>query len=501
MTEIASPSSFLSGADLVPPGQRDPKPRSGSVPSVRFGALVSEAAQNRVRPNPPPEDTPKPRELPKAASDRAVERQEARDTDAPPPREKPARAEVQEKPAAKANRKAEGRKEELVSGSGVADEVTTTEEGNTGTGLVAQADGHVDEKACFMPEPGIEGEKCESMPVPVPVEELTAGPMIPPTAEGTTGGPALPPPSLETTGGPALPPPVPVVATEASALLAADGDVPVVNPGIARTTALVGETPAMPVSDPSGQSETAPEGKLLMPIGTGEGGEMKPEVPGASGTKGSADLVALLQSRHEAAGKTGLREQATPDMPKTNFGDWINDFAIAQGAVHRSGDLVGSLDRALAGLPTPHAGQDALRPTPLQMLPIEIGMQAVRGVKTFQIRLDPAELGRVDVKLEIKEDGEVKANLVVDRVETLAMLKRDANTLQQAFEQAGLRQSPDGLNFQLRGEQQGREGQRQNEEQGRPRWSNDLDDAGAQRPAEFVMRRVMIPNSSLDLVI
>ncbi len=238
-----------------------------------------------------------------------------------------------------------------------------------------------------------------------------------------------------------------------------------------------------------------------MPIGVGEGGEMKSDASVASAAKGSADLVALLQSRHEAAGKAGVREQAAPDMPKNNFGNWINDFALAQGAVHRSGDLVGSLDRALAGLPTPHAGQDALRPTPLQMLPIEIGMQAVRGVKTFQIRLDPAELGRVDVKLEIKEDGEVKANLVVDRVETLAMLKRDANTLQQAFEQAGLRQSPDGLSFQLRGEQQGREGQRQNEEQGRPRWSNDLDDAGAPRPAEFVMRRVMIPNSSLDLVI
>ncbi len=78
-----------------------------------------------------------------------------------------------------------------------------------------------------MPGPGSDGEKCDGMPVPVQVEDMTAGPMIPPTPDATTGGPALPPPTLETTGGPALPPPVPAVATEASALVEAEGDVPV----------------------------------------------------------------------------------------------------------------------------------------------------------------------------------------------------------------------------------------------------------------------------------
>jgi flagellar hook-length control protein FliK len=133
------------------------------------------------------------------------------------------------------------------------------------------------------------------------------------------------------------------------------------------------------------------------------------------------------------------------------------------------------------------------------MLPIEIGMQAMRGVTKFQIRLDPAELGRVDVKLEIREDGQVKANLVVDRVETLAMLKRDAHTLQQAFEQAGLRQPPDGLQFSLRGESQQREGQREGE--ARRNWSPDDEKLMGELPPELALRRVMIPNSSLDLMV
>jgi flagellar hook-length control protein FliK len=134
----------------------------------------------------------------------------------------------------------------------------------------------------------------------------------------------------------------------------------------------------------------------------------------------------------------------------------------------------------------------------MQMLPIEIGMQAVRGVTSFQIRLDPAELGRVDVRLDIKQNGEVNASLVVDRVETLQMLRRDASTLQQAFEQAGLKQSPDGLNFSLRGEgQQGHQHERG--QQGRP--AAGVEDIGMPQMGELVMRRALISNSSLDLMI
>lgn len=233
---------------------------------------------------------------------------------------------------------------------------------------------------------------------------------------------------------------------------------------------------------------------------------------GQAGQPATADAFAAITAKSpdnpaplkSAAGESPAPVKLGGETPKAAaFADWINEFAQGQGAFHRSGDLVGSLDRAVAALPTPHAGQDALRPTPLQMLPIEIGMQAVRGVTKFQIRLDPAELGRVDVQLEFKQDGEVKANLVVDRVETLAMLKRDAHTLQQAFEQAGLKQSPDGMSFSLRNEgQQNREGQRQDGNgDGRRNWSPEDDALMGEVPPELAMRRVMIPNSSVDLMI
>jgi flagellar hook-length control protein FliK len=100
------------------------------------------------------------------------------------------------------------------------------------------------------------------------------------------------------------------------------------------------------------------------------------------------------------------------------------------------------------------------------MVPIEIGLQALRnGSSTFQIRLDPDELGRVEVKLHIGSDSKVSASLVVDRVDTLHMLQREAKTLERAFEQAGLKSNGDDLQFSLRQDGRGQNGGGQNTHQ------------------------------------
>jgi flagellar hook-length control protein FliK len=89
-------------------------------------------------------------------------------------------------------------------------------------------------------------------------------------------------------------------------------------------------------------------------------------------------------------------------------------------------------------------------PTPLHAVPVEIGMRAMKGQTDIDIRLDPAELGRVEVKIRIDDAGNVTASLVVDRVETLQLLQRDAKNLERAFDQAGLKSNPDDLTFSLR---------------------------------------------------
>lgn len=99
---------------------------------------------------------------------------------------------------------------------------------------------------------------------------------------------------------------------------------------------------------------------------------------------------------------------------------------------------------------TPGQGTASGPPTPIHVVPIEIGLRAMSGSRQFDIRLDPDELGRVDVSLSISDKGEVSARLVVDRVETLHLLQRDARTLERAFEQAGLKPSDGGVDITLR---------------------------------------------------
>ncbi|HVM97250.1 MAG TPA: flagellar hook-length control protein FliK, partial [Candidatus Acidoferrales bacterium] len=87
---------------------------------------------------------------------------------------------------------------------------------------------------------------------------------------------------------------------------------------------------------------------------------------------------------------------------------------------------------------------------PLAGLPVEIATQARSGNNRFEIRLDPPELGRIDVRLDIDTKGNVTSRLMVERPETLDLLRRDAPQLERALQDAGLKTSDQGLQFSLR---------------------------------------------------
>jgi chemotaxis protein MotD len=88
--------------------------------------------------------------------------------------------------------------------------------------------------------------------------------------------------------------------------------------------------------------------------------------------------------------------------------------------------------------------------TSLNTLGITIAAKSADGTKQFDIRLDPPELGRVEVRLSLDDSGKAQASLLVDKPETLALLRQDAPALGRALSDAGLNLSNNGLNFQLR---------------------------------------------------
>ncbi len=89
------------------------------------------------------------------------------------------------------------------------------------------------------------------------------------------------------------------------------------------------------------------------------------------------------------------------------------------------------------------------QPQTVQMLAARIAARAVEGGRVFDIRLDPAELGRVEVRLEMGADNSVRALLSAERADTLAELQRSARDLEKALAEAGLDLAEDGLSFSL----------------------------------------------------
>ncbi|WP_353186442.1 flagellar hook-length control protein FliK [Bosea sp. (in: a-proteobacteria)] len=187
--------------------------------------------------------------------------------------------------------------------------------------------------------------------------------------------------------------------------------------------------------------------------------------PAAASPKGEAAQGGAAPAASSAAAETRTAEAAQQALAPIDLATLVQQ--AAGGA--EPARLLAPLDQppagtALAAAPGP--GQAALPPTPLHVLPVEIGLRALAGAKQFDIRLDPEELGRVDVNLSISDKGEVSARLVVDRVETLHLLQRDARTLERAFEQAGLKPSDGGVEISLRdpSDQSAFRQQRQHEE-------------------------------------
>ncbi len=99
------------------------------------------------------------------------------------------------------------------------------------------------------------------------------------------------------------------------------------------------------------------------------------------------------------------------------------------------------------------------RAVPLNELAVEIATRAGKGERRFDIRLDPPELGRIDVRLEIDSKGNTTTKLIVERAETLDMLQRDARGLEKALQNAGLKLDAGGLEFSLRQDTQAQHGQ------------------------------------------
>ena len=251
------------------------------------------------------------------------------------------------------------------------------------------------------------------------------------------------------------------------------------------TNAALAVTAAVPV---------APKATLLK---TPAGAQSKTATSGDADTASSASDSSAATATGEAAHTNVTQQIAVPS--KQPAGNGIVDEAKAEGfasstsaaavAAHEHAAVAGPA-HALTDSPDadaqatgtfqpqlPSAGATAApagplsvaaatnAPVPLSGLALEIAVSARSGKSHFEIRLDPADLGRIDVRIDVDRNGHVTSHLTVEKPETLSMLRQDAPQLQRQLDDAGFKTGNGGLQFSLR--DQSSSGQNNDNETGR----------------------------------
>ncbi|SFV27415.1 hook-length control protein FliK [Devosia crocina] len=146
-----------------------------------------------------------------------------------------------------------------------------------------------------------------------------------------------------------------------------------------------------------------------------------------------------------AAKKADNQSQAA--RPNAGVDDALNLTATTPGQADATAP---KLDASAAPRVVQSGYQTSQQQLNLPQIAFELSRQVQDGNSRFQIRLDPPELGRIDVKLDIDSNGQVHAKLTVEKAETLDLMQRDQRALERALQQAGLDGAKTNLEFSLK---------------------------------------------------
>ena len=80
----------------------------------------------------------------------------------------------------------------------------------------------------------------------------------------------------------------------------------------------------------------------------------------------------------------------------------------------------------------------------------QISRNFAAGQDSFNVRLNPSELGRVDVRIINNDDGTVSTQIRVERSETLDLFQRDIRALERTLQQSGVKLGSDGIDLSLK---------------------------------------------------
>lgn len=207
-------------------------------------------------------------------------------------------------------------------------------------------------------------------------------------------------------------------------------------------------------ADPSIKTDTAQPVTRDLPAEHAENRDAKTDAPRPEVAKADTAKPDIAQQAAVEAPKPAPQVQAPPS---TNIASVATNTAMQN--LQAPGALPGIPQHVQVNTPATAPNMPALA--------VEIAAKSQSGAKQFDIRLDPPELGRVEVRLSIDAAGKASAHLSADQPQTLDLLQKDASSLTRALREAGLNVSQDGLNFSLRQQNHDGAGAQQGQGQGR----------------------------------
>lgn len=320
---------------------------------------------------------------------------------------------VPEEPAANAAQEDGATEEETAADT---EPVTGEEEsGEALPTLPARNDQPVDELApdseAALPQQEAEDGVDEETP-----RQPVAAPLIPAAPQAASGEAAAPgSASAAASTGPAAPPMPPQKAQ-------ADG-----KPGE--------QAEARPQSD---KSATTGEAQARQPA---DEARLRQEASQAQGMDPSR--AARPQARLADAISGNDAPPPKPDSTSTSLST-LQQVGADTIALPRMAGLPQNAQQPVPGTPAPAARPD------MPALALQIATQARGGNTRFDIELDPPELGRIDVRIEVSRDGRMTTYMTVDRPDTLDALMRDARGLERALQSTGLKLDDGSVQYHLR---------------------------------------------------
>lgn len=173
----------------------------------------------------------------------------------------------------------------------------------------------------------------------------------------------------------------------------------------------------------------------------------------------TASASSQTPAKASATGLTASPASATPPNAATNVAAATPDLqAAVDPTAGAQAKTTTTIDALAAAAPAPHeAARASATNTAAQASAPAATVQVYTRMierfdgraQRFEIRLDPAELGRVDVRIEIGADKKVHAVLAAHDSAALNDLMRGHRALERALADAGIDMADGGVKFEL----------------------------------------------------